>query len=308
MGAVSLRLLTVAALWPAAVQAHDGSASHAGAWSLPWSFEPWIIACLAVSGALYAVGLARLWAHAGAGRGVGRRHAAAFTGGWLVMVLALVSPIDPLGERLFSAHMLQHELLMVVAAPLMVMSRPLAVWVWALSPRARRAVGGAFHHPAWRTPWQCLTAPLAAWVVHAAALWLWHVPAWFEAALAHSGLHSLQHASFLFSALLFWWSVLRPAAPSAGGAALLSAFTTMMHSGALGALLALSPLVWYPSYVDSATALGWDPLDDQQLGGLLMWAPAGLAYLAAGLALVWPWLKERAGGHAPPITLHHRGE
>ena len=250
----------------------------------------WVLACLALSIAAYALGLVRLWRHAGAGRGVSFAQAAWFGGGWLVLALALVSPIDPLGGRLFSAHMVQHELLMVVAAPLLVLGKPLAVCAWAMPFEWRRAVGGAFHRPAWRVPWQWITAPLGAWLLHAAALWLWHLPAWFEAALASNAVHALQHASFLFSALLFWWSVLGPAQRAAHGAALVSVFTTMLHTGALGALLALSTNVWYPSYVDTAAALGWDAIEDQQLGGLVMWAPAGLAYLAAGLALAARWI------------------
>jgi putative membrane protein len=298
MGAVALRVLTNAALCgqALAVRAHEAAGVQADAAALRWPFEAWIIVCLAVSLAAYVAGVSRLWRHAGAGRGVSRSRAAAFVAGWTLLAVALASPLDPLGARLFSAHMLQHELLMAVVAPLMVIGRPLAVWAWALPPGGRRAAGSAFHHPAWRTPWQWITAPLAAWTAHAAALWLWHVPSWFEAALANEGLHALQHASFLFSALLFWWSVLRPGSPSSRGAALLSLFTTMLHSSALGALLALSPRLWYPSYVDRAAALGWDALQDQQLGGMLMWAPAGLAYVVAGLAMVQPWLRGASTG------------
>ena len=93
--------------------------------------------------------------------------------------------------------------------------------------------------------------------MHAAALWLWHLPAWFDAALARNGVHALQHASFLFSALLFWWSVLGPATRAAHGTALASVFTTMLHTGALGALLALSPVAWY-AYA-ATTAFGRMP-------------------------------------------------
>jgi len=146
--------------------------------------------------------------------------------------------------------------------------------------RSWRRVGGWFRHPARRVPWGWITAPLPAWGLHALALWAWHVPSWFEAALASQGMHTLQHASFLATALLFWWSVLGPARRDAQGIALVSLFTTMLHSSALGALLSLSSVAWYPSYA----------LEDQQLGGLLMWAPGGLAYLACGLALAARWM------------------
>jgi cytochrome c oxidase assembly factor CtaG len=264
------------------------------------SFEPWVVACLLISAFLYAVGLARLWERAGPGRGVHRRRAIAFAAGWLATAAALVSPLDALGNHLFSAHMVQHEVLMIVAAPLFVLGRPLGVWAWAMPMSWRRAVGRFFHRSGWRKPWLIVTAPLAAWIVHALALWLWHVPALFEAALTSTTVHTLQHTSFLVAALLYWWSV---AGIGAGGrqrgAAMLSLFTTMIHTGALGALLTLSPLPWYSVYAGRTSAFGIDPLEDQQLGGLVMWIPAGLAYVACGLATASHWLRRPSPlGHA----------
>ena len=146
--------------------------------------------------------------------------------------------------------------------------------------------------------------PLVAWMLHAAALWAWHAPAFFEAALARPGIHTLQHASFLVSALLFWWTVFGNTARGERSAhALLSLFTTMVHTGALGALLTLAPGIWYPSYIESTSALGFDPLQDQQLGGLVMWVPGGLAYLIGGLVVGARWLTRRTPPPAvPPIS------
>jgi cytochrome c oxidase assembly factor CtaG len=127
-------------------------------------------------------------------------------------------------------------------------------------------------------------------------LWIWHAPAFFDAALKSDAVHVLQHTGFLLSALLFWWSMLGHATREKQGTALLYLFTTMVHTGALGALLALAPDVWYPVYRETAPALGWDALQDQQLGGLLMWLPGGLAYLAAGLVLASRWLSDRGPG------------
>ena len=269
--------------------AHSVDAAATAAPSIGWSFEPWVIACLLLSAALYAVGVARLWRHAGPGRGVHKRRAAAFAAGWLATAAALVSPLDGLGAQLFSAHMLQHEALMVVAAPLFVIGRPLAAFAWAMPASWRRAVGRFFHRPGWRVPWLAITAPLAAWLVHAAVLWLWHIPAAFEAALANEAVHALQHTSFLLAALLYWWSVLGH--ERRRGAAMASLFTTMIHTGALGALLTLSPVAWYPAYATRTLAFGLDPLEDQQLGGLIMWIPAGAAYVVCGLATVASWLR-----------------
>jgi putative membrane protein len=233
----------------------------------------------------------RLWRQAGTGRGIGKRRAGAFIAGWLVLVIALVSPLDPLGTRLFAAHMIQHELLMIVAAPLLVLGRPLAVWAWGLPLAARRALGRFFHAPAWRVPWLFVTGALVAWVLHALALWLWHVPALFEAALHDETVHAWQHIAFTATALVFWWSVLGATTRKAEGAALLSLFTTMVHTGALGALLTLASSAWYPSYAATAPAFGLDALEDQQLGGLVMWVPAGLVYVATGLMLARRWIE-----------------
>jgi len=265
---------------------------------LPWTFESWVIACLALAAGLYAIGLFRLWHRAGTGRGVRPAEVAAFAVGWLAIVAALVSPIDALGDELFSAHMVEHELLMIVAAPLLVLGRPLAVWVWAFPPRGRAALGAFFHRPGWRIPWLLLTGPLAAWILHALALWFWHVPALFEAALENEAMHALQHLCFLGTALVFWWSVLGGAGRHERGVALLSLFTTMVHTGALGALLTLSTVAWYPGYRASAPAWGLTPLEDQQLGGIIMWVPTGLVYIVAGLVLAGRWLAEPRGGRA----------
>jgi putative membrane protein len=261
-------------------------------WQPTWSFEPWILACLATTTLLYAIGVFRLWMRAGAGRGVSIRQVAAFCGGLLSLVVALLSPLDSLGDYLFSAHMAQHETLMLVAAPLLVLGRPLSVWTWALPFEWRRSTGQFFHQPAWRVPWLIITGPLVAWLLHALALWLWHVPAFFEAALANEAVHAFQHITFLLTALLFWWSVLGASTKRDKGIALVSVFTTFVHTGALGALLTLSHTPWYPSYDTTAPTLNLTALADQQLGGLIMWIPAGAIYLLSGLALASKWLDQ----------------
>jgi putative membrane protein len=250
--------------------------------------EPGIEVPLLVAAVLYGAGVARLWRHAGAGRGITRAQVACFAGGWLSLAAALVSPLDTLGDRLFSAHMVQHEVLMVVSAPLMVLARPLAAWTWAFPSRWRQRIGRAVQARAWAAAWGAITEPIAAWALHALALWLWHVPRLFDAALDHEPVHALQHASFLGTALLFWWAVIGRDARSrkGSGVALASLFTTMMHTSALGALLTFAPAPWYLHYAGTTQAFGLDPLADQQLGGLVMWVPGGVAYVVAALAIV----------------------
>ena len=247
------------------------------------------MALLALSFALYATGVARLWRQARVGAGITRLRALAFVAGWGILLIALCSPLDTLAAGLFSAHMVQHELLMVAAAPLLVLGRPLATWIWAL-PLSGRVTAGAWTRNSFvRTPWDVITHPLGAFVIHAAALWLWHVPSLFEAALANYAVHAFQHASFLFSALLFWWAVLAPGdVRGRDGVAILYLFGTMLHTGALGALLTVSSSAWYPGATH--VALGLSALEDQQIGGLIMWIPAGTVYVAAALWLMARWL------------------
>jgi cytochrome c oxidase assembly factor CtaG len=246
---------------------------------------------LVASAVLYACGLAALWRSAGKGRGIRMVEAARFGAGWLALVAALVSPLDFAAERSFGLHMIQHELLMVVAAPLIVLGRPLEAWAWALPKGFIAAIAPCTRAGGLRQAWAWITEPLGAWTFHALALWTWHLPAFFNAALASPALHVMQHASFFGSALAFWWAVFGRGTRRPDAASVASLFTTLLHTGVLGALIAFAPTAWYAT---DAAFLGLTALEDQQLGGLVMCVPGGLAYLAAGLAIVAAWLREPA--------------
>jgi putative membrane protein len=196
-----------------------------------------------------------------------------------------------MGSQLISAHIAHHELLMIVAAPFLAAGRPLAVWLVALP--GRNVIATAVQHPLLRLPWLLLTRPPVSRLLHAMALWAWHVPRLFNGALASNAMHGWQNASFLASALVFWWAVLGDGRerPHRGGA-MLYFFITMLHTGVLGALLTWSAVPWYPSYENTAGFYGFDALEDQQLGGLVMWIPGAVAYLIAGLALTAHWLRD----------------
>lgn len=279
---------------PGAAGAHSaGSASSVG-WH-DWSFEPWASFLLAVFLAWYVIGALRLWRRSGPGSAIRRREILCWISGWIVAALSLLSPIDALGAELFWMHMVQHELLMLVAAPLMILGRPLPSLLWALPAPARQAMGGLGHSRAWRLPWRLASSPLGAWWLHALAIWGWHLPVIFQRALENEGMHILQHLSFMLTALLFWWSVLRPGSRPALLSALMSVFTTAVHTSALGALLVFATTVFYPAYASSAPAWGWSALEDQQLGGLVMWVPGGMAYLVAALLLMGRVLHTSAG-------------
>ena len=253
-----------------------------------WSFEPLVIVSLIITAILFAIGLYRLKR-----RSIRTWEALCFAGGWFALFIALVSPVHAWGRVLFSAHMSQHEVLMLVAAPLLVLGRPLIAFLWALPLNWSRGLGSAAKIDWVNRIWRTLTIPLVAWLVHAIALWVWHIPALFEATLYSETVHTLQHLSFLLSALLFWWAIIHgPQGAMGYGAAVLYLFTTSIHSGALGALITVAGSVWYPSYAPLTASWGLTPLEDQQLGGLIMWIPASLVYVIAGLALFAGWLRE----------------
>ncbi|PYQ79546.1 MAG: hypothetical protein DMG01_08410 [Acidobacteria bacterium] len=196
-------------------------------------------------------------------------------------------------EQLFSAHMAQHELLMLAAAPLIAAAAPLIALLWVLPPGARRRVMLAVRRPSVVAATAVVTAPPTVWCVHATALWVWHLPALYDAALEHEAVHIVQHLSFFGSAALFWWGLVHGRYGRLGyGAAVLYVFATAVHSGVLGALLTFSPRVWYPLYESTASRFGMTPLEDQQLAGLLMWVPASLVFIAGGLYFFAAWIRE----------------
>ena len=256
-----------------------------------WEWSPFITIPLTLGALWYALGVAAVWHSAGPGRGMGFRDVGCFATGWVVLALALLSPLHPLSEVLFSAHMVQHELMMVVAAPLLVLGRPLVPFVWAMPPHWRRTVGDVATTPQFRRGWSLLTRPSTAFILHAAAIWIWHAPGLYDATLESDVVHTLQHVSFLSTALLFWWTMLH-GARSTRGASVAYLFATMLHTGALGVILAFTSALWYPAYATTTTTWGMTALDDQQLGGLVMWIPGGITYLVASLVLFALWMRE----------------
>jgi cytochrome c oxidase assembly factor CtaG len=212
------------------------------------------------------------------------------------LAAAVISPLHQAGESSFALHMLEHELLMLIAAPLLVLAKPLETMLWALPAAARKAVGHWVRSAALQSTWQFFSGAVAATLLQAAALWLWHAPALFELALAHDSWHIAQHLSFLISALLFWSAMLHTR-PARGGRALavLCLFATSIISGALGALMAFAQSPWYAGYIAMGlTPFGLSPIEDQQLAGLLMWIPGGLVHAIAALLLLSSLLRGSA--------------
>jgi cytochrome c oxidase assembly factor CtaG len=247
-----------------------------------------VIVPVIVSLSLFVAGAVRLLPRSGHGMGELRWRFIAFLTGWFVMSAAAVSPLHEAGESSFTLHMLEHELFMLVGAPLIVIARPLGIFLWAFPSRARSALGSFSRQSGIRMFWSAISSAAGATVLQAAALWLWHAPSLFERALASEGWHIAQHLSFIVSALLFWTAMLRHRhLHSAAAVAAICLFITSVISGALGALMAFSSSPWYPRYVAMGLApFGLTPMEDQQLAGLLMWIPGGLVHALAALWLI----------------------
>lgn len=279
--------MRLAAAFAMLLDADDAGLTPVTLWSIhSWRWDLGIIFPLVVFAALYITGAMRQRNSAW------MRHAL-FAAGWLSLVFALDSPLHPLGEQLFSAHMLQHEILILVSAPLIAASHPGATCLWAFLPRQRGTIGSVVHRIDSTPAIQFIAAPLTAWIVEAVVLWGWHIPALYQATLTSDAVHAAQHLSFFFSALLFWsalYGVGRPAMHY--GTATLYVFATAVHCSALGALLTFSTVIWYPAYLKTTSTWGLTPLQDQQLGGLLMWVPSGVVFIVIGLVLFARWLEE----------------
>jgi putative membrane protein len=266
---------------------------------LGWTLSPELLVPLALGLVVYVTGWLRLAKRASnppAG-------ATTFLSGWIVLTLALTSPLHEAGERSFTMHMIEHELIMLVATLLLAVGNSGAILAWGLPRPLRVALGGSWKSPL-QALWKRLTEPVTATAVQAVVMWAWHAPPLFDRALESAGWHMAQHFSFFASSLLFWRAMLHPRERGSGyGVSAACLFATSLIGGALGALMSLSSSPWYSQYAAMGmTGIGLDPIDDQRLAGLIMWIPGGLVHGAAALALAYKWLKASEGG-ASAVTL-----
>ncbi|MFE9656410.1 cytochrome c oxidase assembly protein [Micromonospora sp. NPDC006431] len=245
-----------------------------------------VVAGLCLLAAGYGRGVQELWARRGPGRVVPGWRVAAFGGGLLVVLAADQGPMHRLAESSFAGHMAQHMLLLLVAGPLLAAGAaglPLTV----AAPRPLRRLLARWRAAA---PVRRLRRPAGYALLAAAAqtlvLWFWHLPGPYVAAVDRPVLHAAEHVSLVTAAWLLWAPVLGPARHRAPApVSLLLLVGTMLPASALGAALTFAPEPVYPARV-----LGPDPVADQQLAGLLMWAPMDVAVLVATLAVFLAWL------------------
>lgn len=253
-----------------------------------WSFDPGVITALGLTAALYGRGIREAMYRSTRGIVQLKRERSWFIAGFGVLVFAMVSPLHAAGGALFSAHMIQHEILMAIAAPMLVLGRPAIPLLWGFPDSWRTRIGGVFASPSAKWVLHNVSSPAAAFLLHGIAIWVWHAPSLYDASVRSSLVHSLQHVSFIGAAFLFWWSVLDTRhRKNNSAAAVVSLFLTGIHTTLLGALLAFSETSIYTAYPASHTlAWGLSPLDDQQLGGLIMWIPGSAVYVGVALYLV----------------------
>lgn len=284
--------------------AHDAVA-RSELWS-SWHPEPVVIAGLVLAGVLYGRGLARLHSQTRWPSPVRPAHVVAFAAALLALAVALVSPVETAASSLFTAHMVQHLLLIVVAAPLLVIGRPGLVATAGLPTPPRRLLRRTRARPQVRRALDVVWHPVAVWALGAGVLWAWHLPGPYEAAVTHDAIHALEHVTLVAVAVLLWAAVLgrgRRSLTVPVAAVLL--FASSLQSTALGAVLAFAQAPLYAIHEPIAPQWGLTPLQDQQIAGGLMWVPPGIVYMAVIATLLARWfagIGEPAVAASEPAT------
>jgi cytochrome c oxidase assembly factor CtaG/cytochrome c2 len=276
-----------------------------------WTADPATLIPIVIALVWYAAGVRRTIAEGKAGT-IPRSRPLAFGGGMIVLVIALQSPIDTVGEDLFSVHMVQHLLLMLAAPPLLVWSDCPIVFLRALPRPTRKAVARFWAGSGVNGIYQALMHPLVVWVLFCGAFVFWHSPRPYQWALDDDRIHILEHLSFFITSLAFWSIVLPPRGYRRRlqhGPALLLVVATAVLSGLPGALMIFSPRPLYPAHAEGVAKWGLTLMEDQEIAGLIMWIPAGTAYIVAVVLVFLAWLKEaearalRAARRGVPLLL-----
>jgi putative membrane protein len=270
--------------------AHIAPTAGATGW-LGWDWELLIAPLLALLIFCYGRGLWRVWRRAGVGAAIRPWQASSFAGGVLVLGIALVGPLDNATADSFSAHMLQHMLLMLVAAPLIAFGSPVAPMLLGLPKDVRGGVLRWRRTSTGRAVLEWFGRPSVSWSLYAVALIFWHVPSIYQAALSTGVVHGIEHVTLFTAALLSWWTLIGPARHRrlAYGPSVLYVFGLMLLCTGISAWFTLSPHPLYGAY--SSGAFGLTALEDQQMAGVIMGVMTGIAYLATGATLFLLWLQ-----------------
>lgn len=261
---------------------------------MPVTVDPFPLAALVLTSGVYVRGTLRIWGHVGQGTVVRRGQLVAWGLAVLSLVVAFAGPVEALAGEHLSVHMVQHVLLAVVAAPLVAMAAPLLPVLQGLPHRLRRPAARLHRRVQPLRSWTYTGGwPFAVVSLYAASTWLWHLPGPYQAAVHHDVVHAAEHATMLATGVLLWWTILQTARRSSfgyGTGILLVFFTALQHAG-LGGLLSLSPTVLYP-VVYAGGGSTFSALDDQQLAGMLMWAPSKFVHAVVVVLLALAWLRD----------------
>ena len=291
-------MLPVRFLFLLVLTTSSGALAHSGDHysSAPgWTLELWVTVPLAAVLLLFLIGRWRLAKRSK----LPRPGTWLFVAGWLALAGALVSPLHEGGERSFTLHMIEHELIMLLATFLLAAGSAAGVLAWGLPATIRNSLGGRWRQPL-AVVWRRLTEPVTATILQALVMWAWHAPALFNQALLSHGWHITQHVSFVLASLIFWHAML-DVRRSGYLVSALCLFLTSLVEGELGALMSLSESPWYPAYAAMGmSGIGLDPVSDQQLAGLIMWIPGGIVHGAVALAFLYRWLSINEDGDAVP--------
>ena len=271
-----------------------------------WSPDPLVVIGALVAGWFYARGsgnLREIGKRTGRGLIISNGRIVAFWAGLVTMLIALASPLDTATATIFSAHMIQHILLIAVGPPLILLGSPLTVILNGVPHSWRRPIAGVSNVRAISSTLAILTIPVIAWCLHALTLWVWHDPTLYQAAVRHEWLHLVEHFSFVATAFFYWWTII-PASNRAHnsvgpGVGILSVFAMGMQGAVLGAILTFWGSPIYPVYSGRSELWGISALSDQRLAGLIMWIPAGSIYVVAALMLLAQWFQVDADDHTP---------
>ncbi len=287
-----------ALLAPAVAAAHDGRYAESGELLTAlgiWSLDGPGLAIVLIVGGLYVWGYYRLRRDSPHFH-FPRWHAWCFAAGWLIMLLGLMSPVDTYSDDLFWVHMIQHVMITMLVAPLMLLGAPATLALRAASPRIRSTYLIPFLNSR-LVRW--LTWPPAALAIYIASVWSWHWPDAYDAAIASEAVHFAEHGVFLFGALLLWWLVigvdatrLRP--HHVWRCALL--VVAILQNIALGLILINVGEAVYDTYATAAAVREWGPdaLLDQRIGAGIMWVPGSMMFALAIIITVYYWA-EREG-------------
>lgn len=225
----------------------------------------------------------------------------AYWTGLALVATALLSGVDSLGEQLFAMHMVQHLLMTMLAAPLIILAAPYPCLIWGLPERLRRRWTAPLRRRSMLRRFLAgLSRPQWVLALYVGLLWAWHTPAGYQAALQQPIIHDLEHLSFFGTAMLFWWVVLAAAphlqGPQPLGSRLALLILAFIQNEILGIVIAMADAPIYPYYAALPRLQGISVMDDQMLSGLLMWIPGGMMY---GLAAILT-LAHALGRQRPP--------